>query len=75
MMQVSILGRAIAVTVFLRDGGPWRGVAVYEGVCGGFILSNLRDHLQVAKLPHRIIRCLNAQATPLIPAPSDLVLH
>lgn len=31
---MSVFGRAIAVGVFLRDGGAWKNVAVYEGVCG-----------------------------------------
>lgn len=34
MMKMSVFGRAIAVGVFLRDGGAWKNVAVYEGVCG-----------------------------------------
>jgi hypothetical protein len=33
-MWLSVAGRGLAVFVFLRDGGPWKNVAAYEGVCG-----------------------------------------
>lgn len=33
-MWLSVGGRALAVLVFLRDGGPWINVAIYEGICG-----------------------------------------
>jgi len=41
VMWFSVAGRALAVYVFLGDGGPWRNVAVYEGVCGALIAAAL----------------------------------
>jgi hypothetical protein len=34
-MWMSVLGRVIAIPVFIGHGGPWVNVAVFEGVCGG----------------------------------------
>lgn len=34
VMWLSVAGRALAVFVFMGDGGPWVNVAIYEGVCG-----------------------------------------
>ena len=31
---MTVLGRAVAVPVFLSHGGPWAKVAAFEGVCG-----------------------------------------
>ena len=33
-MWLTVAGRAIAVIVFAGHGGPWRNVAVFEGVMG-----------------------------------------
>ncbi|KAM3067331.1 hypothetical protein ACMFMF_009825 [Clarireedia jacksonii] len=40
-MKLSILGRTMAVLVFLRNGGVWRKVAIFEGVCGGLLAASL----------------------------------
>jgi hypothetical protein len=40
-MNLSVLGRALAVLVFVRDDGLWRKVAIYEGVCGGVLAAGL----------------------------------
>ncbi|KAG4423120.1 hypothetical protein IFR04_003757 [Cadophora malorum] len=34
IMWLCVLGRAIAIPVFMTHGGPWRNVAVFEAVCG-----------------------------------------
>lgn len=34
IMYAASVGRVIAVWVFWGDGGAWRNVAIYEGVCG-----------------------------------------
>jgi hypothetical protein len=36
-MWSTVLGRTAAVLVFRGHGGPWRNVAIYEGVCGGIV--------------------------------------
>jgi hypothetical protein len=36
-----VVGRAIAVPVFLSHGGPWVTVAIFEGVCGGLTVAAL----------------------------------
>ncbi|KAL2075928.1 hypothetical protein VTL71DRAFT_871 [Oculimacula yallundae] len=41
VMWLSVLGRGIAVLVFLGDGGPWRSIAVFEAVCGLLIAGSL----------------------------------
>jgi hypothetical protein len=33
-MWMSVIGRVIAIPVFVGHGGPWLNVAVFEGVCG-----------------------------------------
>jgi len=33
-MWISVIGRVIAIPVFVGHGGPWLNVAVFEGVCG-----------------------------------------
>lgn len=34
MMWLCVLGRGIAISVFVSHGGPWRSVAIFEAVCG-----------------------------------------
>ncbi|KAK0121690.1 hypothetical protein ONS95_009975 [Cadophora gregata] len=34
IMWVCVLGRGMAVPVFMGHGGPWRNVAAFEAVCG-----------------------------------------
>ena len=41
LMWMSVVGRGMAVYVFGADGGPWRNVAVFEGVCGGVLAAVL----------------------------------
>lgn len=36
-MWLTIAGRALALGVFAGHGGPWRSVAVFEGVMGGML--------------------------------------
>ncbi|PVH86469.1 hypothetical protein DL98DRAFT_481190 [Cadophora sp. DSE1049] len=34
MMWICVLGRGIAIPVFMAHGGSWKNVAVFEAVCG-----------------------------------------
>jgi hypothetical protein len=36
-MWLTVAGRAVALGVFLRHGGPWRNVAIFEGVMGAVL--------------------------------------
>lgn len=36
-----VVGRAIAIPVFLSHGGPWVKVATFEGICGGLTFAAL----------------------------------
>ncbi|KAH6662039.1 hypothetical protein B0J14DRAFT_663020 [Halenospora varia] len=38
---MTVFGRIIAIPVFLRHGGSWANVAVFEGVCGGLTAAAL----------------------------------
>ncbi|KAI9651376.1 hypothetical protein NHQ30_001418 [Ciborinia camelliae] len=40
-MWLTVIGRTIAVAVFMVDAGPWRNVAIFEGVCGGLLAGSL----------------------------------
>lgn len=40
-MWLSVVGRTIAVGIFWTDGGVWRKVAIFEGVCGGVLAGSL----------------------------------
>lgn len=40
-MWLSVIGRIIAVGVFMIDAGPWRDIAIFEGVCGGLLAASL----------------------------------
>ncbi|KAB8300155.1 hypothetical protein EYC80_000382 [Monilinia laxa] len=40
-MWLSVIGRIIAVGTFLIDAGPWRNIAIFEGVCGGLLAGSL----------------------------------
>ncbi|QSZ35649.1 hypothetical protein DSL72_008519 [Monilinia vaccinii-corymbosi] len=41
VMWLSVMGRTIAVGVFVIDAGPWRNIAIFEGVCGGLLAGSL----------------------------------
>jgi len=34
VMWASVIGRWLSIPVFLQHGGPWKNVAIFEGVCG-----------------------------------------
>ncbi|KAF7955077.1 uncharacterized protein EAE97_000336 [Botrytis byssoidea] len=40
-MWLSVVGRTIAVGIFWVDAGPWRKVAVFEGLCAGVLAGSL----------------------------------
>lgn len=40
-MWMTVVGRAMAVPVFLGHGGPWTNVAAFEGLCGVLTLAAL----------------------------------
>ncbi|TGO46728.1 hypothetical protein BCON_0310g00060 [Botryotinia convoluta] len=40
-MWLSVVGRTIAVGIFWVDAGPWRKVAVFEGLCAGVVAGSL----------------------------------
>ncbi|KUJ21524.1 uncharacterized protein LY89DRAFT_376667 [Mollisia scopiformis] len=41
MMWWCVVGRLIAIPVFLQHGGPWRNVAVFEAACGLLTMGGL----------------------------------
>ncbi|KAH8667938.1 hypothetical protein BGZ60DRAFT_408274 [Tricladium varicosporioides] len=41
VMWMTVLGRVIAIPIFLKHGGPWANVAAFEGVCGGLTAAAL----------------------------------
>jgi len=36
-----VVGRLLAIPVFLQHGGPWLNVALFEGVCGLSVVTAL----------------------------------
>ncbi|TEY71627.1 hypothetical protein BOTCAL_0089g00060 [Botryotinia calthae] len=40
-MWLSVVGRTIAVGIFWIDAGPWRKVAVFEGLCASVLAGSL----------------------------------
>ncbi len=38
---MSVPGRLAAVAVFLRHGGPWLNVAIFEAICGVLVAGAL----------------------------------
>lgn len=40
-MWLSVVGRTIAVGIFWVDAGPWRKVAIFEGLCASVLAGSL----------------------------------